>query len=174
MSKRPWTPAERQTTYDLIQAHKRAMRAGSDLSRPHYFGNPADAAEKDVDNYFLNEAMDNLRFDIVDDGSEQFAAVKLWHNALDNDIQKYGTANPTVKRELIKQSQETDNLYRAWKSAKGNIDYLLFKKREAELFLHNFPEKLEADTRILHQKEQALNQHLDSLMTGHLDFSSLQ
>ena len=144
MERRTWTPSEKAKSIDLFKAYARALKQGADFSRPHYLGDPSIEAEQELDKYLLNDSKDDLLFNVTKDGNREVDGIHQWWNALNYDIKKYGTADVLQKQILIKRQREIENKHSDVQSAESHVRYLFNRQQEAEAFLRNFPQQLEA------------------------------
>ena len=96
-----------------------------------------------MERYLLNDNQDDLRFNVDRDGTMEVAGIHKWWSVLEDNINKYGTADPVKKRRLIEKGEVMEKKYKAVKDAKSHIDYLYRKQDKAEYSLDNLDEKLE-------------------------------
>ena len=134
MKRRTWTPSEKAKSIALFKAHQKALIRGADLSYPQHLGHPADKAEEEMDAYLLNESKDDLRFHVDKDGTTDVDGVHQWWNALRNDINKYGTADPLKKQTIIRKQREFEKRHRDVKYAESDLENLLRNEERLKLF----------------------------------------
>ena len=171
MERRTWTPSEKAKSIHLFKAHQKALTRGADLSYPQHLGHPADKPEEEMDAYLLNESKDDLRFHVERDGTKDVDGVYQWWNALHNDINKHGTADPLKKQILIRKQKEIEKRHRDVKYAESDLENLYKKRREAETFLSNFPKRVEAAETILEAVKQDFLEDINHIQID-LDLST--
>ena len=92
----------------MYKAHLNALNLAGETSRSHYGQDPWVEAKQKMESYLLNDNQDDLRFNVARDGTMEVHGKHKWWSVLENNINKYGTADPVKKRRLIEKEEEME------------------------------------------------------------------
>ena len=92
----------------MYKAHLNASHLAGETSMPHYGPRPWVEAQQSMERYLLNDNQDDLRFNVDRDGTMEVDGIHKWWSVLEDNINKYGTADLVKKRRLIEKEEEME------------------------------------------------------------------